>query len=283
MKFSRHIALHSVIAYFLLAGASLNCRCADTDQTALEISDEFIRDVASSSPRLGDMFTLLKIGGRFLDGIPFHVNTVDKIFKSTPLQLATEIRHTQAIKTLLACGADINTQDDDGLTSISYALIQNNSRIVQFLIDNGADINIKNKLGNSPLHHAIIQKNVAYVKFILQYQPDIGQAHGPNNLTPLHLAVLPNIPSDISFQIAKLLVDHGADVDAKDSLGRTPIMLALDDRKIEVVKLLAQSGANISIKDPKQDKTLIQVAGQDKNNKDLVRFLAETLVKQQKK
>jgi ankyrin repeat protein len=49
----------------------------------------------------------------------------------------------------------------------------------------------------------------------------------------------------------KLLVEHGADVNAFDPMGRTPLMYAAesDRAQLDVVKLLVENGANVNAKD----------------------------------
>ena len=53
--------------------------------------------------------------------------------------------------------------------------------------------------------------------------------------TPLHSAVLQD-----NVDIVKVLLDHGADPNAKDSVGRTPQKLAEEHYKENVVKFFKQ-------------------------------------------
>ena len=65
-----------------------------------------------------------------------------------------------------------------------------------------------------------------------------------DGFTPLHLAVIWN-----RIEIAKLLIDSGADVMAKeDRYGRTPLHEAVYWRNIELAKLLIASGADVNAK-----------------------------------
>ena len=48
-----------------------------------------------------------------------------------------------------------------------------------------------------------------------------------------------------NFETAKLLLESGADADARDSFGRTPIMLATD---AETVGLLLENGADANVR-----------------------------------
>ncbi|MGL5871784.1 MAG: ankyrin repeat domain-containing protein, partial [Xenococcaceae cyanobacterium] len=46
-----------------------------------------------------------------------------------------------------------------------------------------------------------------------------------------------------SIEITKLLLKHGADIDTKDSFGRTPLHLA---NTLEVAQLLVDRGAELN-------------------------------------
>ena len=46
-----------------------------------------------------------------------------------------------------------------------------------------------------------------------------------------------------------ILISHGADINAKDRNGRTPLHLAAGGRSLEALKILISKGANINEKD----------------------------------
>ena len=56
---------------------------------------------------------------------------------------------------------------------------------------------------------------------------------------PLHLAV-----KNKDIEIAKFLLDKGADTEAKDQGGNTAIFHAIDSKSLEMVKLLIERGAD---------------------------------------
>lgn len=98
----------------------------------------------------------------------------------TPLFL--DSGYYETVKTLIDCGAEVNAKDDDGNTSLHYAValgklnffqstnlnIELNQSLfklfphfclgrdktVKILIENGAEINCKDKNGLTPLHNA---------------------------------------------------------------------------------------------------------------------------------
>src|SRR5204862_1027352 len=62
---------------------------------------------------------------------------------------------------------------------------------------------------------------------------------------------LPNIAFLGDASAVRLMLDHGADVNAFDPLGRTPVMYAAasDLLALDVVKLLVERGADVNAKD----------------------------------
>lgn len=59
--------------------------------------------------------------------------------------------------------------------------------------------------------------------------------------------------------VAELLLQHNADIEARDKDNRTPLHSATYGKSVEVAKLLLQHGANNEAKD-KDNRTPLQVA-----------------------
>ena len=147
--------------------------------------------------------------------------------------------------------------------------------------------------GNTRLHKCLFSINIdPWVDFFLQYiNVDIENKHG---YTPLFLAgsnddrvnfelflskgantdkyykcykdpsqnpytLLHNLCYFGNTHFVKLLIDAGANIEAKDCLGNTPLHFACRIGNIECVKLLVNAGAEIEVKDH-FNKTPIDVA-----------------------
>lgn len=95
---------------------------------------------------------------------------------------------------------------------------------------------------NKQLIEAVRKRDVEAVKRLLEQKANpkttTDERHW-RKLTPLHLAA-----EDGSLEIAKLLLDHGANIAAQDSSKRTPLDRAADHGHPDVVKLLVERGAD---------------------------------------
>jgi ankyrin repeat protein len=75
------------------------------------------------------------------------------------------------------------------------------------------------------------------------------------------MSVLMIAASKGRMEIAKLLINKGADVNAKGESGGTPLMYAASAEQTEIAKLLINKGANVNAKDTKGVTPLMLAAG----------------------
>ncbi len=164
----------------------------------------------------------------------------------------------QCVKELVKAGADINALDPDDTTPLVVALMNMHFDLAKWLIDAGADVNRWDFFGDTPLYVAIDMNTL----------PTGGRAD------------LPSTDNATGYDIAKLLLQKGADVNAQLKLrppyrngvfdrggdqvlstGATPLLLAAKIGDVASVKLLLQYHALVNLPNAEGVTPLMAAAG----------------------
>ena len=103
--------------------------------------------------------------------------------------------------------------------------------------------------GFSALHVACIFGRDDIVEYLLAIGGLVNlNAHNSSRATPLHLAAS-HRDEDIATRIALRLIDHGAELNARQSGGQTPLHHAVARGSLKLVRALVHAGADPFLKD----------------------------------
>jgi ankyrin repeat protein len=94
------------------------------------------------------------------------------------------------------------------------------------------------------LYSAIVNGDAEKIRRILETNPSLISSRDFNDRTPLHVAAI-----YWRLRSVEVLLDKGADVNAKDGVGCTPLHLAAGLRKRDTVEVLLAHGADVNASD----------------------------------
>ncbi|KAK7482801.1 hypothetical protein BaRGS_00025967, partial [Batillaria attramentaria] len=193
--------------------------------------------------------------------------------KWTALHYAASAGDVACVRTLLRYGANVRATSTLGDTALHVA---RNAQVVHQLVRRDKQlIKLKNNAGMTPLSRAVLHSRPCVVDALLHCgsEPDSRDASG---CTPLHhfATDLPcinhNVLSVVDVKMEAccsklacmgLLLDAGADVNAVDDSGSTPLHHALKKYRLDSVRYLLRRGA---LPGPRNNagKTPLKVANQ---------------------
>ncbi|MDP2205992.1 MAG: ankyrin repeat domain-containing protein [Alphaproteobacteria bacterium] len=153
--------------------------------------------------------------------------------------------HENYVHALLQHGADPNAPDKEGRSAVHWAAIMGKDAVFDALWDAGGDVLRETAPDNGlrPLHYACLNNRLYIAEGILAECPPehINAPYKETGDTPLHFAA----KHRDSQELIKLLLEHGANINARDANGETPVLRAVDTRDTLSVRTLLRSGADI--------------------------------------
>jgi len=158
--------------------------------------------------------------------------------------------YRETAELLILEGADVNLQAKDGTAAIIESA-GNSPEIFNLLVEKGADITVKKKDGTGAFYNCLAtvinygwtftDEHMTMINYLLANGASVDESPVSGvvkGFTPLIYAARDNY-----LEIAKFLIEHGANVNAKNLHDQTPLSVAEDRSYADMVKLLKAHGA----------------------------------------
>jgi ankyrin repeat protein len=142
---------------------------------------------------------------------------------------------------LIRAGADLNAENDYGVTPLSLACTNGSTAMVQKLLKAGANANAARQTGETAIMTAARTGNVEVVKLLLARGADVNRHETRRGQTALMWAVEQDHP-----EIARALIEQGADLHARSKLGFTPLLFAAQQSDLDSVRALLAAGVDVN-------------------------------------
>ncbi|RLV61048.1 ankyrin repeat domain-containing protein [Parashewanella curva] len=160
--------------------------------------------------------------------------------------LINSCRHGQlhSVQRLITQGVNLNITDQYGGSPLYYALQQGHIELANTLMEHGARLTAdEQKQGVEQAFFDAIEANrLSSIQAFVRAGANVNAKNNLGN-TPLGYAVCCQRP-----QIVRLLLANGAEVNARNNQTTTPLKYAVNKGDLKIVRLLLRSGANPNIR-----------------------------------
>ncbi|KAG7325530.1 hypothetical protein KOW79_011846 [Hemibagrus wyckioides] len=301
-RLKKHLSLETInFKHPQTHETALHCASASPYPKRKHVCEILLRKGANINDKTKDLLTPLHLAAEkshndIIELLVKHeakVNVVDGQGQ-TPLHRAAQRGHLQSCRLLMNAGSDPLITSLQGFTpsQLSKYNIQDTLHGPEGVLAGNLDtdrqlleasksgdletikklctlqnVNCRDAEGrqSTPLHFAAGYNRVAVVEYLLQHGADV-HAKDKGGLVPLH-----NACSYGHYEVAELLVIHGAVINVADLWKFTPLHEAAAKGKYEICKLLLQHGADPTKKNRDGNTPLDLVKEGDTDIQDLLR------------
>ncbi|MEQ1895955.1 MAG: ankyrin repeat domain-containing protein [Vicinamibacterales bacterium] len=146
----------------------------------------------------------------------------------------------QALRAQLRAGANVNAPLGDGSTALHWAAERGDQVAVDLLLQAGASAKATSRYGVAPLSLAALNGHAGMLTSLIKAGAD------PNSALPEGETVLMTAARTGNVDAVRVLLAHGARVDARDELrGQTALMWAAAQNNAGVIRTLVEAGADV--------------------------------------
>ena len=130
---------------------------------------------------------------------------------------------------------------DNNMTFLNACRNGQKSIVQIFLKKGGINVNKRDAEGNTPLYYACLKGFRDIVTILLDNDADVSIANNSSEI-PLHATARSG-----NKEIIGKLIQYGANLDATDKEGRTPLICLLDNKRTDAALFLIEQGADTEI------------------------------------
>ena len=224
------------------------------------------RLIRLSGDEFGDITTKIHIAIRRREGLqtalqeqPWAINTIDYT-GHCPLTLATGRNQIGCIVRLISAGADVNQVTTGGKSALMLAAQKGAPESVRLLLNARCSVDLVDIHGCTALHRASTAHCVESVSLLIAAGASATRRSTGGRTSLHYLTIYDRENRDDTKRIVEILVLAGADLEARDIFGVTPVIATLHYDNISVMECLLDLGCLLSYPDSENQNILHAVA-----------------------
>jgi truncated hemoglobin YjbI len=211
--------------------------CPDHDELAARWGEQRVLDDVISAIAAGRDHEAMALAPRFLRRPAVFVGLLARMVKSRRADLVGFVVDAIERDSFLA------SRRFGGRVLLHYASGAGCLEVVASLLGLGADPNVENGTGHTPLYCVAnecgLETGPEVVCALVRAGADVNACGGVTRATALHMTARRG-----HAEIARVLLDCGAAIDARDSKGDSPLQRAINCRRDTVARMLVERGAD---------------------------------------
>lgn len=200
----------------------------------------------------------------------FDMDVQNTVTGNTALHRAVELRRPRILAFLLEKGANMNILNRDGMTALQLACKTDNCEAISLFLERGAQLEIRSSRGTTALQVSALQGNWVAFDILMIGGADIN-AWDSEGDSLLHMQA--REPSTTS--IAAHLLAQGANIEACNSQGYTPLQCAAISGNKTKFLFLVDQGARLDVQTAKGETLLHITPPLNQDCLDIVETLLE--------
>lgn len=191
-------------------------------------------------------------------------STIETLNKFIELQKNVEVK-----KTVQAPSFDPGVSDADGMTPLMSAAMHGNMTALKLLLDKKANLEQRNKFGDTALALAVSNDQEATAKMLIAAGAKVDVAVLSDNKDTLLITAAKS-----SEKTTRLILQKNKKIiDQTNALGNTALIESVRAGYTNIAKLLIQTGADVAVKN-NEGKTALDLS-KEMNNKSLISLLSK--------
>ncbi|XP_018612889.2 ankyrin repeat domain-containing protein 50 [Scleropages formosus] len=177
----------------------------------------------------------------------------------TPLILAAQEGHCNAVRMLLDRRSPIDHRGYDGHSALSAAALEGHTEVVELLMRRGADTDVRDAEGRPLLYLLVLEGRLDIAALLVEKGGAPLESRDSEGRTALHVASWKG-----DLEAMALLLSHGADPNAQDEDGRAPLHSAAWRGQAAAARMLLEArGALVDLACRQQGATALCIAAQE--------------------